>query len=117
MGDLWPHSLLLRADGLALIDWELATAGYPLQDLAHLHAHLWLLAHQGRSDVVAFGAAIDREVEPWRDADAATHVAAELLMRAIGPFRDPGLDETTRDTAITVALGALRSGEVPALVD
>jgi len=48
MGDLWPQSILVRNNGLALIDWEMTHYGRPLQDVAHLDAHLWMMEH--RSD-------------------------------------------------------------------
>ena len=46
MGDLWPRSLLISPGQAFLIDWEFVHFGQPVQDLAHLAAHLWMLADQ-----------------------------------------------------------------------
>ena len=47
MGDLWHKSILVGRDKdfhrASIIDWELASYGYPAQDTAHLAAHVWLL--------------------------------------------------------------------------
>ena len=53
MGDLWPRSILVSETGLRIFDWELAHFGRPSQDIAHLIAHLWMLAHRAPSALVA----------------------------------------------------------------
>ncbi|WP_258096619.1 phosphotransferase [Salinibacter sp. 10B] len=105
MGDLWPSSVLVQEKGLRLIDWELAHYGRPLQDVAHLRAHLWMQAHQAPSAAVADAMASlwDAFLTAYRDAlgeadstlwtdqekrDAAVHFGAEILVRAVGPFQD-----------------------------
>jgi 5-methylthioribose kinase len=105
MGDLWPSSVLVGEGGLGLIDWELAHYGRPLQDVAHWAAHLWMQRHRAPSAAVAdavaalgtsFRAAYrealgEAEDALWNDAerrDAAVHVGAEILVRAVGPFQD-----------------------------
>ena len=110
MGDLWPPSVLVGAEGLRIIDWELAHYGRPLQDLAHWEAHLWMQKHRAPSEAVvdaiehlrtAFRAAYREAMgesygELW-DADerraAAVHFGAEILVRAVGAFQDGYLYE------------------------
>lgn len=60
MGDLWPRSILVDAgpNTVRLIDWEFAHFGRPAQDVAHLAAHIWMMAHRaadknGRASLVA----------------------------------------------------------------
>ncbi|GIV62316.1 MAG: phosphotransferase [Rhodothermaceae bacterium] len=105
MGDLWPRSILPGRDGtLRLIDWEFAHFGRPLQDVAHLDAHLWMLAHRApnasaRRRVNTFRKAFLTAYHRTLEADApalfddeerdlyAVHFACELLVRAAGPFQ------------------------------
>lgn len=97
MGDLWPRSILVTSDrALRLVDWELSHYGHPLQDLAHLAAHLRLheiyagfspgklegLFGRGYQDARPGYRWTDREPR-----DAVVHAACELLMRSRGPFR------------------------------
>lgn len=87
MGDLWPGAVHLRPDGRwALIDWELAHHGRPLQDTAHLRAHLFLLDPDPRWPA-AFDAGY-REAFPEHilSPDGRLHEAAELLARTVGAF-------------------------------
>ena len=110
MGDLWPASILVTPEGLRLIDWEFAHFGRPLQDVAHLAAHLWMHAHRApdaaRADAAltllgAFLQAYRRALGPAHAAlfDAgelrgcAVHFACEILVRTTGPFRDGYLYE------------------------
>lgn len=125
MGDLWPPSVLVSNAGLRVIDWEFAHFGQPAQDLGHLAAHLWMLAHRA-PDLAAASAARDG----WRsfaagysdgagdrsDAllDAATrrdlglHMAAEILVRVVGPFRAGFLYDrlAPADAPVTEAVAA-----------
>jgi len=104
MGDLWPPSVLVDGNELRLIDWELAHYGRPLQDVAHLLAHLWMQAYRAPSPVVAdaveslrasflnaYEAALgDAAKALWtkqEQRDAAVHFGAEILVRAVGPFQ------------------------------
>ncbi len=111
MGDLWPRSLLVDGDRdlLRLIDWEFAHYGDPIQDVAHLAAHLWMHAHCGdagtRRRTRAWGEGFWRgyadAVASVRDdllsssaaRDASLHVGAEILVRTVGPFREDYLYE------------------------
>jgi aminoglycoside phosphotransferase (APT) family kinase protein len=105
MGDLWPSSVLVGEGGLGLIDWELAHYGRPLQDVAHWAAHLWMQRHRTPSPAVADAVAAlgtsfrsayrealgEVQGALWTDAerrDAAVHVGAEILVRAVGAFQD-----------------------------
>jgi 5-methylthioribose kinase len=110
MGDLWPSSVLVGEDAAYLIDWELAHYGRPLQDVAHFLAHLWMQAHRAPSEAVAAAvqalrtAFIEAYTEAlegidttlWTDRerrDAALHLSAEILVRAVGPFQEGSLYE------------------------
>jgi 5-methylthioribose kinase len=137
MGDLWPPSVLVDGDALRLIDWELAHYGRPLQDIAHFRAHLWMQAHRAPSPAVADAVRALRSafLEAYRTAlgdaagalwtdderrDAAVHLGAELLVRAVGPFQDGYLyeglapDHPAVQEAVTTAAECLRS---PTAVD
>ena len=112
MGDLWPRSVLLGAQSTFLIDWEFSHYGRPLQDIAHLAAHmrLWSFNHPGQS-ANRVGRAWRRFVGAYLDAlqeqdvmslwsarereDAVVHMASELMVRVCGPFAtnpDAGMD-------------------------
>lgn len=103
MGDLWPPSVRVAAGAIRVIDWEFAHYGQPLQDIAHFAAHAFLHACEPASDaertrLVALwrafalayegcaGTVHERALAPdaWRDF--ATHAAAEILVRSVGPF-------------------------------
>jgi len=106
MGDLWPASVWVRGDGSwALFDWELCHHGQPLQDVAHLRAHLWLAAPdaataaawRARFDDAYAGAGPVWDRQQVRGAQL--HEGAELLARSVGafplfPFGDPRIDES-----------------------
>lgn len=107
MGDLWPPSVLVADDGLRVIDWELSHWGHPAQDLAHLGAHLWLLDAPEAWDrfLAGYRAAAPPEPEDMLET-CALHFAAELLMRALGPFRQECVDvERAVRTAVDHVLG------------
>jgi hypothetical protein len=111
MGDLWPRSILLdeSRSALRLIDWEFAHVGRPIQDLAHLSAHLWMHAHRGDDGTVercrawgeTFWHGYSKVIEPVEGEirterarhDAGLHVGAEILTRTIGAFRGGSLYE------------------------
>jgi len=113
MGDLWPASVLVRPGGdWALIDWELCHHGQPLQDVAHLLAHLRLLAP---SDEVAEGWGKALSIGYWATSpawptslhrDALLHEAAELLARSVGsfPLFDDGDPRIEQMVAVAVRL-------------
>ena len=99
MGDLWPRSVLVGDPQLYLLDWEFCHWGNPLQDLAHLATHLWIIARARDMDGQRW---IDRFLSSYLDAlgpareclldaqlvvDCAVHFGAEVLMRTSGPFR------------------------------
>jgi len=104
MGDLWPPSLLVNNDRLRIIDWEFSHFGHPLQDVGHFAAHCWMQAHCSSQKV-------DKQLlkELWNyfwqnytqtlaedyatlftkaeKDDMTTHIGAEILIRATGPFK------------------------------
>ncbi len=118
MGDLWPRSLLPQPDGVGIIDWEFAHFGRPLQDVAHLGAHCLMAAiRHGEDDSsraakvfwsafygayeASLGAVRDRLWDDGERTAASLHLAAEILMRTIGPFRAGYLfDAATCDASI-----------------
>ncbi len=105
MGDLWPRSIRFAPrERIRLIDWEFAHYGRPLQDTAHLEAHLWMLAHRAptpevRACVDTFARAFEQSytgliqdrAPGLFDAEERyfhrIHVACELFVRAVGPFK------------------------------
>lgn len=134
MGDLWPPSVLVGDDTSYLIDWELSHYGRPLQDVAHVLAHLWMQAHRAPSEPVAsavralraafldhyttaLGDAADALWPPEEHRDAAIHFGAELLVRAVGPFQDGYLYEglaphhSAVQKAVQTAARSLRTPE------
>ena len=141
MGDLWPPSVLVTERGaLRVIDWELAHYGRPLQDVAHWLAHLWMQGHRAPSEAVekaladhrdAFlegyaGALGDKMTLLWDDAErrgAAIHFGAEILVRAVGPFRDgyvyAGLeaDHPAVQEAVATAAACLRDPAAAAILE
>lgn len=114
MGDLWPQSVLVdtASDATAevrLIDWELGHFGHPAQDLGHMAAHGWMLAHRAPSPaaehaahaclqqfLAEYRATVQAErpeavgafcgPEVWRTA--ALHMGCEILARTTGAFQD-----------------------------
>jgi 5-methylthioribose kinase len=132
MGDLWPPSVLVKGSGaLRVIDWELAHYGRPFQDIAHWLAHLWMQGHRAPSEGV--GAALSEHRDAflkgytgvlgetksrlWDEAErraAVIHFGAEILVRAVGPFRDgyvyAGLeaDHPAVQEAVATAAACLR---------
>jgi 5-methylthioribose kinase len=100
MGDLWPASVLASGGDLCLIDWEFAHYGRPLQDVAHLAAHLWM--HEQRAQeseaanaferarrefLLGYATAAPDLFDAAELADAAVHAGCEILARTLGPFR------------------------------
>ncbi|MEL7533449.1 MAG: phosphotransferase [Bacteroidota bacterium] len=101
MGDLWPPSILHTQAGLRIIDWEFTHFGWPVQDVAHLAAHLWMQAHMAKTHehIVAANNCLFSFLETYFTAfgeRSATledrklyfvHVGAEILARTIGTFQ------------------------------
>lgn len=104
MGDLWPPSVRVADGQLRVIDWEFAHFGRPLQDVGHFAAHCWMQAHQSASpdERNRFKHLWKRFWETYRqqwgslfgelftaeERDAmATHIGAEIWVRAAGPFK------------------------------
>lgn len=105
MGDLWPPSILVKNDKLRIIDWEFVHFGRPLQDTGHFAAHCWMQAHTASSNGQA---KLWQKVWEsfWQEYQLATgdifpvlfnheefsdmniHIAAEILIRAAGPFKE-----------------------------
>ena len=92
MGDMWPRSVLvLPGADLRIVDWEFAHYGRPAQDVGHLRAHAWMLAHTlGTPASLAFRKAFESACSPdGEEAELARrHAGCEVLIRTIGPFRD-----------------------------
>ena len=105
MGDLWPESILVDSGKIVLIDWEMTHYGRPLQDLAHLDAHLWMMADRAPSETAKTGInqfraafinayfvsvkkneAFIARMENDK-ADYHTHFGAEILARTVGAFK------------------------------
>lgn len=129
MGDLWPASVLITPNGMRLIDWEFSHYGSPAQDVAHLAAHIWMLAH--RKDVhlicaafwLNFREAYREQIAPvqqylWSEQvsiDAGLHFGAEILVRTIGGFQSGYLydglshDDTAIKQAVEIAALHLRN--------
>jgi 5-methylthioribose kinase len=139
MGDLWPAALLAlpQGRGWAWIDWEFAHWGRPLQDAAHLAAHLWMRAELAaaprtaaalREGLRAFLEAYAEQVHGaalWDErelAQAHVHAGCEILVRSHGPFRagEPyaGLETRApqREQALAAAAQLLRAPERAALL-
>ncbi|MCR9145494.1 MAG: aminoglycoside phosphotransferase family protein [bacterium] len=123
MGDLWPASVLLADDdraGIGLIDWEFAHYGRPVQDVAHLAAHLFMRVAVGRKAsegdrAAAVGRAfLETYLRMLGDqdeslhADSAIHFACEILMRTAGPFQAGYLfeNQTMADPAFRAVVNA-----------
>ncbi len=114
MGDLWPRSVLVdtgAADTMEvrLIDWELAHYGHPAQDIGHIAAHCWMLAHRAPSHIAEhvahacfrqflarYQGAVQGErpeaVAAFCGAEvrrtAALHMGCEILARTTGAFQN-----------------------------
>lgn len=103
MGDLWPTSIMVQGTcDLRLIDWEFAHYGWPVQDVAHFAAHLWLFENRAEeasisqkytsargSFMKAYAATrgdVFRGMEELRQYDQ--HFGNEILMRTVGNFQD-----------------------------
>jgi 5-methylthioribose kinase len=131
MGDLWPRSLLVSNQHLAVIDWEFAHWGRPAQDVGHLVAHLWML--EDRADNLRLESAYERlrtgfltgyrlAVGPEFGSvfgssgfeQGRTHAGAEILVRTVGRFADgyvyDGLDadDPTVSEAVEFAASLIR---------
>jgi 5-methylthioribose kinase len=105
MGDLWPPSIRVTTEGIRLIDWELAHYGRPSQDVGHLAAHLWMYAHRAppgeaaarvwetlHDFLSAYRATLGEQFDEVFGApglrESAIHMGAEILVRAIGRFKE-----------------------------
>ena len=91
MGDLWPNSILLQDDTFFVIDWEFCHYGRPLQDVAHLCAHFFLMNQSQYCSLFLqkyleqVSTKIQNDVLSYR---ATHHFCAEILMRSMGLFQD-----------------------------
>lgn len=120
MGDLWLRSVLVSGSNLRVIDWELAHAGSPAQDLGHLAAHLWMHAQRATNSGrrLAVEAVFDHFCAAYLSAlhacaqdalltaetvrDATLHAGCEILARIAGPFRTGYLYELLHPADIVV---------------
>ncbi|WP_263786079.1 phosphotransferase family protein [Salinibacter grassmerensis] len=141
MGDLWPPSVLIASSNhLRIIDWELAHYGRPLQDVAHWCAHLWMQVQRAPSEAVARAVAGHRDAfleayenalgdtkealwDPAERRDAAIHVGAEILVRAVGPFQDGyvyaglGAEHPAVQTAVATAAEHIRAPDTAGVLE
>jgi ABC-type Fe3+/spermidine/putrescine transport system ATPase subunit len=109
-GDLWLPSVLMTADGIRLIDWELVHFGRPSQDVGHLASHLWMWIHRASSDAAAketgnvltgflraYRATVGSMYDELFGADgvyeSTVHFGCEVLMRTTGAFQEGYLYE------------------------
>lgn len=105
MGDLWPPSLLVQDGTLRIIDWEFAHYGRPLQDVGHFAAHCWMQAHAASTGEqerrwnelwlafwnayrISSGRLFAELFDKEEYQDMGIHIAAEIVMRAAGPFKE-----------------------------
>ncbi|HRK74249.1 MAG TPA: phosphotransferase, partial [Rhodothermales bacterium] len=99
MGDLWPASLLVLLNGLAVIDWELSHYGQPSQDIGHFAAHIWMLYHRNQNphfrmsvqqfweDFIKMYLHQNAAFDLNQHQRAIQHLGAEIMARTIGAFR------------------------------
>jgi len=104
MGDLWPYSILLDRKEIRLIDWELTHFGRPVQDVAHLSAHLWMMSHRAskqsqkdrigrfrQSFIESYYKGITKQtpglITAEDERDFQIHFGAEILARTLGSFQ------------------------------
>jgi 5-methylthioribose kinase len=103
MGDLWPASILIENNNLRLIDWEFVHFGRPLQDVGHFAAHCWMQAHTSSSHKAHLwkklwlsywqkyqkttGDLFKKLFNKEEHTFMTTHIGAEILIRATGPFK------------------------------
>lgn len=107
MGDLWPRSVLVAPGRLRVIDWELAHYGRPAQDVGHLRAHLWMLAHTLASDAARACQGAFERAYPLAGAEAdlaRRHAGCEVLIRTLGPFRTGYVYESASDARVAEAV-------------
>jgi 5-methylthioribose kinase len=133
-GDLWPPSILITADGLRIVDWELTHFGHPAQDVGHLSSHLWMHAHRAPTPEAAeraratlrdflstyrlgLGSAFDEVFGAQGVRQGTVHFGAEILMRTTGAFQEGYLyeglavDAPALQEAVQVAAQHIRSPE------
>jgi len=134
MGDLWPPSVLVAADGLRVIDWEFTHFGRPAQDVSHLAAHLWMHSHRAPSaqGAAASRAALDSFLHSYRQVlgnrlakivgaegirQCGIHFGAEILARTVGTYQPRYLyhglspQDAPMQEAVLVAAAHIRAPE------
>ena len=111
MGDLWLSSVLVEGHDWSLIDWELSHWGQPLQDVAHLRAHLFLVdPTRAAPRVAAFEQGYRATAPPWDGAQhdgARIHEACELLARTVGAFPMMGRNDSRWSAALERSVALL----------
>lgn len=112
MGDLWPNSVMVKPEGLRLIDWEFSHFGYPAQDVGHLSAHLWMRYHRAPLESLAqqvklffdrflntyLSEASPELLTPQERKRLPLHFGTEILIRTLGAFQSGYLYEGLRPT-------------------
>ena len=93
-GDFSADQVLLREDGIGLIDLDAATMGDPIDDLGSFAAHLERDVARGNLTAERAGLATASLLDGYREATGhippkafALHFAAALLRMAYSPFR------------------------------
>lgn len=127
MGDLWPPSVLVKEGNVRLIDWEFAHYGRPLQDVAHFAAHCWMQAHTSPKNKKQFFKLWNHFWKSYQRAlrrsfpqlftaeefaDAATHIGAEILIRAAGPFKEGYVYQEFSPDEAMIKKAATKAGEL-----
>jgi 5-methylthioribose kinase len=105
-GDFSPKNVLVGADGLWVIDWEIAHVGDPIFDVAFLCTHLLLKSVHRPQDSRLHRAAAAAFLSAYGDADErllVENVGCLLLARVDGKSPAPYLHEHERD--VVHALG------------
>lgn len=113
-GDFSPKNMLVGADGLWVIDWEVAHVGDPDFDLGYLLCHLTLKAVHRPADAPAYRETARSFLDAYArtpDAHLAANVACLLLARVDGKSPADYLTEPERERTRTLGIRMLREPE------
>jgi 5-methylthioribose kinase len=113
-GDFSPKNMLVGADGLWVLDWEVAHVGDPDFDLAYLLCHLTLKTVHRRADAAAYRETARSFLDAYGqtpDEHLAANVACLLLARVDGKSPADYLTEPERERTRTLGIRMLREPE------